>query len=308
MNRSVWLLVAVLVAAACGTKRGAGDQRPAAGDGPGQVGASGCTADPVPCPGSCNAQGYCEQDLGSGEEIRLPAGAFVVRYRGRMGNIKELALYDFSSHFWVDKRELTNRRARQCATCGAGVSALPADDLPAQVTRGEAMALCAAAGKRLPTNAEWEAAARGPTSCADPAELVFEDERCNTRGVPWGVFRGDAEVERFVTTFCEHALIADCGSPTGPRVVEDRPKGASPVGAQEMIGNVSEWIADMEGDEGMVKGGDWTTPGDEGMYSYVSIGARAREKVDRRFGVRCVRGPVMDVKPRLKAGPWGPAQ
>lgn len=300
--------VALLVVTACGTKRGAGEQRPAAGDEPRQVAVavSGCTADPAPCPGSCNAQGYCEQDLGSGAEIRLPATRYVVDYRGRMGNMTEYSLYEFPTAFWVDKRELTNRLARQCATCSAGVSALPADDLPAQVTRGEAMALCAAAGKRLPTNAEWEAATRGPSKCSDPAELRFGDARCNTRPQPWIVDPRNNDV--FVTTFCEHALIADCGSPTGPRAVEDRPKGASPVGAQEMIGNVSEWIADMEGDEGMVKGGDWTTPGDEGMYSYVSIGARAREKVDRRFGVRCVRGPVMDVKPRLKAGPWGPAQ
>jgi hypothetical protein len=296
--------VVALALVACGTKRGAGEQRPAAGDGPGQVGAAGCTADPEPCPGSCNAQGYCEQDLGSGAEIRLPATRYVVDYRGRMGNMTEYSLYEFPTAFWVDKRELTNRLARQCATCGAGVSALPADELPAQVTRGEAMALCAAAGKRLPTNAEWEAAARGPSPCTDPAALRTRDPYCNTRVNVWNTGSPDD----YADTFCEHALIADCGSPTGPRVVEDRPKGASPVGAQEMIGNVSEWIADMEGDEGMVKGGDWTTPGDEGMYSYVSIGARAREKVDRRFGVRCVRGPVMDVKPRLKAGPWGPAQ
>ena len=67
-------------------------------------------------------------------------------------------------------------------------------------------------------------------------------------------------------------------------------------------------IADMEADEGLVKGGDWTTPGDEGNYSYISIGARAREKVTRPFGIRCVRGPVMNLQPRLKAGPWGPAQ
>lgn len=299
------LIAALVLAAACGTKGGAVEQRPPSGDSRSGSGGLVCGQDPAPCPGTCNAQGYCEQDLGWGVEIRAPAGSYVVRYRGRMGNIKELALYDFPSAFWVDKREMSNAIAQKCSTCGL---AGPFDDLPAQVTRDQAIAVCAAAGKRLATNAEWEAAARGPTRCSDPAELVFEDERCNTRGVPWGVYRGDAAADRFAATFCAHAHIADCGTPTGPRPVADRPQGASPIGAQELVGNVSEWIADMEADEGLVKGGDWTTPGDEGMYSYVSIGARAREKITRPFGIRCVRGPVMNLQPRLKSSPWGPAQ
>ena len=298
-------VVTLALVAACGTKGGAVEQRPPSGDSRSAAGGLGCERDPAPCPGTCNPQGYCEQDLGWGAEIRLPATRYVVMFRGRKGNMVEYSIYEFPSPFWVDKREMTNTIAQKCTTCGLDG---PADDMPAQVTRDQAVAICAAAGKRLATNAEWEAAARGPTPCTDPAELRPGDPHCNTRPHPWVVTIMWDAFDNFLATLCDTVHIADCGAPTGPRPVADRPQGASPLGVQELIGNVSEWIADMEADEGLVKGGDWTTPGDEGNYSYISIGARAREKVTRPFGIRCVRGPVMNLQPRLKAGPWGPAQ
>lgn len=305
MKVTTFVILGVL-AAACGSR---GDRRLAVS---GQDGAASarpmtCRHDDAPCEGACNAYGYCEHDRGWGSEIRVPARRYVVAYRGRMGNITDDAIYSFPSAFWIDKREASNAVVRRCVECKLD---LPDDNLPAQLTRDQAIAFCAAAGKRLATNPEWEAAARGPTPCTDPATLRGGDEHCNTRGFPWVVKASDDQYEQFVATICDHVLMADCGAPTGPRPVEDRPKGASTLGVQEMIGNVSEWIIDIEpgDDRGMVKGGDWTTPGDEGNYSYLSIGARAREKFDARFGVRCVRGPVMDVKPRLKASAFGPAQ
>jgi formylglycine-generating enzyme required for sulfatase activity len=81
------------------------------------------------------------------------------------------------------------------------------------VTRDDALAFCAWAGGRLPTGEEWRAAA-GPATW--PWGDTFDPERCNCAEAAWGW--------------------------TVP--VRAHPEGAAPSGAEQLAGNVWEWVAD----------------------------------------------------------------
>lgn len=84
-----------------------------------------------------------------------------------------------------------------------------------EVTWYGARAFCEWRGARLPTEAEWEKAARGT------------DERT----FPWGE-----------TISCENANYAGCFHESVP--VDSFPESVSPYGAYNMAGNMMEWVAD----------------------------------------------------------------
>jgi formylglycine-generating enzyme required for sulfatase activity len=88
------------------------------------------------------------------------------------------------------------------------------------VTWDQARAFCADRGGRLPTEAEWELAARGTDG----------------RTYPWGDRRPDATLAHF-----DHPI----GGTTAP--ADAFPAGASPFGVLQMAGNVWEWVADWYG-------------------------------------------------------------
>ncbi len=130
--------------------------------------------------------------------------------------------------FFIDRTEVTNR-AYYRFTRAAGFPELPQwrsgrpdpdqEELPvAYVSWPEANAYCRWRGKRLPTEAEWEKAARGPDGWIYPWGYFFDPRRANVGGLR-----------------------------SGPMPVGSLPMGKSLYGANDMIGNVWEWTADWYG-------------------------------------------------------------
>ena len=126
--------------------------------------------------------------------------------------------------FWMDKFEVTNFQYAQCVNGGdCESSALAADtDYNGQtqpvvgVTWQDAYNYCQWAGARLPTEAEWEYAARGLENWL----------------YPWGD----------QAPSCQLANFSDCVG--RPADVGSYSEGASWVGALDMAGNVWEWVND----------------------------------------------------------------
>lgn len=136
--------------------------------------------------------------------------------------------------YWIDRTEVTVARYRRCVAAGA--CALPpyADggerfDRPALpvvlVTWNDARRFCAWAGARLPTEAEWERAARG----------------ANGRRYPWG--------DVYNPFLSNHGAFAADEHDGGDGFVEMAPVGSFPEGRtrdgiDDLAGNVQEWVAD----------------------------------------------------------------
>jgi formylglycine-generating enzyme required for sulfatase activity len=111
---------------------------------------------------------------------------------------------------------------------------LLADHPATDITRDAAEAFARAHGARLPTADEWEALARGADARAYPWGDTFDETRCNCAEALWGW--------------------------TVP--VTTHPQGASPFGAEQLAGNVSEWVADRTPDGwGVVMGGSYLDTG-----------------------------------------------
>lgn len=130
-------------------------------------------------------------------------------------------------------------------------------------TAAHARAYCAWRGARLPTEDEWERAARGV------------DGRIH----PWG----DAPADCTRAVFRDPALgcVAD-----GPAEVGSKPAGATPEGAQDLAGNVWEWVTTPDGAEAG-RGGAFDLPATE-LRTFVRIGVAAGTR-SNNAGFRCAR-------------------
>jgi len=179
------------------------------------------------------------------------------------------------SAFQIDRHKVSVADYRRCVAAGVCVPP-PADALSNEAHPGrdehpinalqwaEAQTFCAWQGKRLPTEAEWALAARGPSS------LPF----------PWGHDRPT----------CELAVLAGCGN--GTQRVDALPASASPYGAIQMIGNVSEWTADRFTDAEGVSRALLRGQSFMGERAESEAWRRTHAKVDDRYafiGFRCAR-------------------
>jgi formylglycine-generating enzyme len=157
------------------------------------------------------------------EMVLVPAGEFVMGSNDNMAAAKP-AHTVYLDTFYIDKFEVTNAQYLECVqagvcTAGGGTrlrNPIFSEHPVMDVNWYHARDFCEWRGARLPTEAEWEKAARGT------------DER----KFPWG---NDP-----VT--CELARYGDCGWFTIP--VGQHPDGVSPYGAHDMAGNAWEWTND----------------------------------------------------------------
>ncbi len=134
----------------------------------------------------------------------------------------------FDQPFWIDKYEVSNDQYGEPTTKCKSFSWEPGQPRVC-VNWADARDYCAARGARLPTEAEWEYAARGPDA------PIF----------PWGdLFRGDWV--NFCDVNCEYDDRRNTAYDDHVRRIArvwGYPQGASWVGALNMIGNVWEWTS-----------------------------------------------------------------
>jgi formylglycine-generating enzyme required for sulfatase activity len=216
--------------------------------------------------------------------VYVPGGGFT------MGAF--ISYYVTLDAFWMDQTEVTNAMYARCV--GAGACQPPSTnssrlrssyygdpqyaDFPViHLNWAAAGAYCVWAGARLPTDAEWEKAARGTDWLA----------------YPWGNF----------DPFCSRGNYNSCQDDT--TAVGSYPSGASPYGVLDMAGNVKEWVNDWydetyEPSERNPQGpttGTYRVVRSSAYYSdlwYIRTGFRGwfdPNGGDLDLGFRCARSP-----------------
>jgi formylglycine-generating enzyme required for sulfatase activity len=230
----------------------------------------------------------------------IPAGTLLRGSPEETGEEDETPIDEvFVPAFYIDRYEVTNADYARCVESGLCRSPDELDPelfgAPRQPVVGvgwhDAMTYCRWSGKRLPTEVEWERAARGDDS----------------RVYPWG----DEPPS------CELAVFVECDR-YGPAEVGGRPAGQGPFGTQDLAGNVWEWVHDWyaprhfpAGPEGthegppagrqrVLRGGSWHFGA-----QYIRAANRHRDDPEQRapwYGFRCAYrpppppGPTMTIR------------
>jgi formylglycine-generating enzyme required for sulfatase activity len=191
--------------------------------------ATGCGA--AACHGKGCARSPCPEGM-----VHIPAGTFEMGIDIPEAYPSEKPVHKVTlSAFCLDRTEVTLDAYDACVKAGkcrqgGGTGLYSCGKLPQHsgrpvncVTWAQAKEYCEAQAGRLPTEAEWEYAARGTDG----------------RLYPWGDEPPDRT--RFWANGGDDRYCPDC-----PTKVGQYPKGASPFGMLDMIGNVKEWVADYK--------------------------------------------------------------
>ncbi len=165
--------------------------------------------------------------------VYIPAGDFDMGSNKRMADERPIHTV-YLDEYYIDKTEVTNKMYQKCVDLGvcspphAKYSFLrnqyfgneKYNNFPViYIDWNQASTYCKWAGRRLPTEAEWEKAARGT----------------DLRTYPWGE---DIDCSRANFSLDDRECVGD----TKP--IGSYPSGASPYGALDMAGNVWEWVND----------------------------------------------------------------
>jgi iron(II)-dependent oxidoreductase len=210
------------------------------------------------------------QDFDGVKMVLVPAGCFTMGNDEGRRDERPASEYCFQRPYWIDRYEVTNAQY-------GSEGHFPGANFPREnLLWSEARDFCIARGARLPTEAEWEYAARGPDS------LIY----------PWG------------NDLVESNLVFDRNTPAQTAEVGSRPDGVSWVGAFDLAGNVFEWVSSAyarypyDPADGRENLDDTASPRvyRGGNQSYIDFGAgaairfrRAQDERDWFLGFRCAR-------------------
>lgn len=213
------------------------------------------------------------------EMVELPVGCFNMGSNTGDTDEQPIETECFQNPIWIDRLEVSNEQFAQFK----GVAEIPSQWPDPQRPRinirwKEALDFCALRGGRLPTEREWEYAARGPDG------LIY----------PWG------------NAWVSDALAWTDNSNLQTTDVGSHPFGVSWVGAEDLVGNVWEWTSTLydifpypyRADERenldnltlqrVIRGSSWY----EGSIYYSRAANRARLGAsiqDFNVGFRCVK-------------------
>jgi formylglycine-generating enzyme required for sulfatase activity len=237
---------------------------------------------PVPVEVTANGEWTpVHRDFDGFDMVLVPPGCFMMGSENGDEDEQPVNEVCIDKPYWIDAMEATNAQFEPFQTQFSYPGNFFGPDQPRDYLDWfEAARFCALRGVRLPTEAEWEYAARGPDG------LTY----------PWG---DEFVEENAVCRANSNNSVADVGS---------RPGGASWVGALDMIGNVPEWTSSEfkpypydasdgretpaeagDTDKRVIRGGTFLQPAELLTATFRDAGKPRGDFFYVYVGVRCAR-------------------